>query len=169
MARETWPGASLPAFRPSCYDRSARMSDRPELRSTPRLTANFKVRYESFDQFLTEYTEDLSRGGMFLATRTFLPLNSVITCELYLPGSDDKVRIIGRVAHVMTEAEATGRKRNAGMGIEFLDIPREDADRLLGYLAHMTTGPQPKFSANDLAGNAAMLRKKVTAEILVVD
>ena len=145
------------------------MSDRPELRSTPRLSASFKVRYESFDQFLTEYTEDLSRGGMFLVTKTFLPINSVITCELYLPSSDDKVRIIGRVAHVLTEAEAGRRKRQPGMGIEFLDIPREDADRLLGYLARMTTGPQPKITPADLAGTPAMLRKKVAAEILVVD
>src|SRR5215475_13788647 len=117
MARETCPGASFTVFRPSCYDPSAPMSERPELRSTPRLTANFKVRYESFDQFLTEYTEDLSRGGMFLATKTFLPINSVITCELYLPSSEDKVRIIGRVAHVLTEADAGQRKRKPGMGI----------------------------------------------------
>jgi uncharacterized protein (TIGR02266 family) len=144
------------------------MSDRPEQRSTPRLTANFKVRYESFDQFLTEYTEDLSRGGMFLVTSTFLPLNSVITCELYLPGSEDKVRVIGRVAHVMNEAEARRRARKPGMGIEFLDIPREDADRLLGYLARMTTGPQPKISPAELA-QPAILRKKIAADILVVD
>src|SRR5262249_49593791 len=123
MAREISGVASFTAFRPSCYDRLAQMADRTEQRSTPRLTASFKVRYESFDQFLTEYTEDLCRGGMFLATRTLLPLNSVITCELYLPSSDDKVRIIGRVAHVLTEADATGRKRKPGMGIEFLDIP----------------------------------------------
>jgi uncharacterized protein (TIGR02266 family) len=140
-----------------------------EQRSAPRLAATFKVRYEGFEEFLTEYTEDLSRGGMFLATRSFLPLNSIIACDIYLPGTEEKVRIIGRVAHVLTESEAQKRSRRAGMGIEFLDIPRDDADRLLGYLSRMTGGKaQPQFPAGE-APMPQLTRKKRNAEVLVVD
>jgi uncharacterized protein (TIGR02266 family) len=149
------------------------MSDQPpqQLRLSPRIAATFKVRYQGFDQFLTEYTEDLSRGGMFLATRNFLPLNSIIRCVLYLPGSEAEVRIIGRVRHVMSDAEAKQCGRNPGMGIEFLDLPRDDADRLLGYLARMSaTNAHAKPDAPALKLAAGVhLRKRREAEILVVD
>src|SRR5438093_830778 len=80
----TWCGVSITAFRPSCYDwKGAPMSGPTEQREAARIAATFKVKYESFDQFLTEYTQDLSRGGMFLVTRSFLPKNSVIRCVLF--------------------------------------------------------------------------------------
>jgi uncharacterized protein (TIGR02266 family) len=144
-----------------------------EQRGNQRITATFKVKYEGFAEFLTEYTDDLSRGGMFLVTRNFLPINSIIRCELFLPGTEDRVRIIARVAHVLTEGEAQRVGRKPGMGVEFLDLPREDADRLLGYVQRMATvaaresrmpGARPTQPPA-----STYLRSKRTAEILVVD
>src|SRR5262245_11806607 len=108
-ARGSWPKPAQLAIRasmlaslpigwftgslPSWYDfTGALMSKSPEQRAAARIAATFKVKYESFDQFLVEYTQDLSRGGMFLVTRSFLPKNSVIRCVLYLPGTEDEVR-----------------------------------------------------------------------------
>src|SRR5258706_421597 len=107
-------------------------------RTAPRVGAEFKVRYQRLEQFLEEYTTDLSRGGMFLATTNYQPNNTIIQCVLHLPGGHGEVRVIGRVAHVLDEATAKACGRRAGMGIEFLDVPREDADRLAGYLARVT-------------------------------
>src|SRR5262252_8585766 len=75
----SWPRGWFTGSRPSWYDfAGAFMSRSIDQRAAARIAATFKVKYESFDQFLVEYTQDLSRGGMFLVTRSFLPRNSVI-------------------------------------------------------------------------------------------
>ena len=47
-------------------------------RGAPRVEATFRVSYENVDQLLVAYSSDLSKGGMFLETEQFLPVNAVI-------------------------------------------------------------------------------------------
>ncbi len=97
------------------------MNDR-EKRHSPRIAATFKVEYESFDKFLLEYSEDISQGGIFLASELVLPLGTVVRLILHLPQARESVQVIGQVVHHRTAADAARMKKKTGMGVEFLDI-----------------------------------------------
>src|SRR5262249_35393429 len=56
-----------------------------DFRSEARVEASFRVRYSTPDQLVVADGRDLSKGGMFLATRTFLPVNAVLRVQLELP------------------------------------------------------------------------------------
>jgi uncharacterized protein (TIGR02266 family) len=107
-------------------------------REHPRIEASFKVTYATIDQLVVAYTTDLSRGGMFLATQRFLPVNAVIRLDLELPSDAGKVSVICRVAYVR---EAARDDKAAGMGVEFLDLSGERLDHLERLIAGASGGP----------------------------
>ena len=100
-----------------------------ERRIEPRVEATFRVHYKSVDELIVAYTTDMSSGGLFVATRDFLPSGSVVELEIELPDDGAMVRSLARVAHVVDTDD------RAGMGMEFLN---RDAggivDQLAGYL-----------------------------------
>jgi len=129
------------------------MSDGPvkDTRYRPRHVAEFKVRFKSYDEFFSQYTENISQGGLFIRTDRVREVDQVIRLWLQLPGGPDEVEILGRVAHVRPPAEAAAEGKTPGMGIEFLEMPFEQKQRLndyfLGGLSDVpagggATGPQ---------------------------
>lgn len=116
------------------------------------MEADFSVRYTTIDQLVVAYASDLSKGGMFLATDHFLPVNAVVRLHLELPDSDAEVPVIGRVAYVRPEGDAADKP--AGMGVEFLDLDADClqlieafiAERLRGELAETYVAPMRRLS-----------------------
>src|SRR4249920_1443377 len=66
-------------------------------RESPRVEGVFRVRYATLDQLVVAYSADLSKGGMFLASDQFLPVNSTIRVVLELPGHGGELSISCRV------------------------------------------------------------------------
>jgi uncharacterized protein (TIGR02266 family) len=93
-------------------------------REFPRVEATFKVSYPTIDQLLIAYSSDLSKGGMFLQTDHFLPVNAVVRVQLEL-AEGSEIPVICRVAYVRDTATALASNKPAGMGIEFLDLSAE--------------------------------------------
>jgi DNA-binding response OmpR family regulator/Tfp pilus assembly protein PilZ len=93
----------------------------PDRRTQPRIDAAFRVRYRSFDDFVVAYAKDISQGGLFLDAENLRPVGSVVRIELVLPNDGPTVRIIGRVAYLLTEKDMPSVKKR-GMGVEFLDV-----------------------------------------------
>src|SRR5215475_5840667 len=91
----------------------------------PRVEATFKVSYPSVDQLLVAYSSDLSKGGMFLETEQFLPVNAVIRVNLELGESSAEIPVICRVVHLRDHAAARAAGKPPGMGVEFLDMTAE--------------------------------------------
>jgi len=60
-----------------------------------------RVEYHSFDEFVVAYTEDISRGGLFMVTESMLPIGSIVRLNLVLPNDGPTVRIIARIAYVL--------------------------------------------------------------------
>lgn len=96
------------------------MSD--DQQRAPRVEATFKVSYPNVDQLLVAYSSDLSKGGMFLATEQFLPVNAVIRVNLELGEGSAEIPIICRVVYARDHAAARAVGKPPGMGIEFLDL-----------------------------------------------
>ena len=52
-----------------------------ERREVKRIKAAFRVRYKSLDQFITAYSKNISKGGIFIKTKQFLPLNTIVSVK----------------------------------------------------------------------------------------
>lgn len=80
-----------------------------------------KVSCPNWDDYLDLYTTNLSRGGVFIASRMSAPMGTEIAVELVLPnGSTVKFR--AEVMHLVDEKESTETNRPMGMGVRFIDL-----------------------------------------------
>jgi uncharacterized protein (TIGR02266 family) len=131
-----------------------------EFRSEVRVEAAFRVRYSTLDQLVVADGRDLSKGGMFLATKTFLPINAVLRVQLELPNSPRVLSVIARVAHVRAEEDAAKAGQPAGMGVQFLDISNEDITDLARFISAQTVA-----AAND----AGSVRARALDVVIVDD
>ncbi len=110
----------------------------------PRVEATFRVSYASVDQLLVAYSSDLSKGGMFLQTDEFLPVNAVIRINLELGEGSVEIPIICRVVYVRDTAAARAVAKPAGMGIEFLDMTAECLGLIEAYIAERIGVVEPE-------------------------
>jgi PilZ domain len=82
--------------------------------------------------------ENISMGGAFVRCGQAPPLKSHATLELMVPGVNQPLMLPGKVAFVVTAADASTRKVAAGFAIEFIQpLPpqlQRGLERLLGSI-----------------------------------
>lgn len=109
----------------------------------PRVEATFPVSYPSIDQLLVAYSCDLSKGGMFLQTERFLPVNAVVRINLSLGEGSVEIPIISRVVYVRDAEAARAAGKAPGMGIEFLDLSADCLALIEAYIAERIAQTEP--------------------------
>jgi CheY-like chemotaxis protein/Tfp pilus assembly protein PilZ len=105
------------------------------------------VQYKTVDELVLAYTSDLSRGGMFLKTEEFLPINAVIQVKIELPEGAGEIPAICRVAYVRDRDTAAAQKLPMGMGVEFLDLDREALKIFEDFIIELSGDAQPAQKA----------------------
>jgi hypothetical protein len=86
----------------------------------PRAVATYKVEFDRLGKRITASTEDVSRRGLFVRTVEFLPAGEVVELFVFLD-PQIPVRMVSRVAHVLSREGARALGREPGMGFEFLE------------------------------------------------
>ncbi len=108
----------------------------PRLEEPTRREGRFNVEIEvnvfSDSNFYVGFTENLSGGGLFVATYAVRPLGSVIEMSVRLPGRDQPLILKGEVRWIR---EASASDAWPGMGIQFDAISEEDRTAIVGFLA----------------------------------
>ena len=104
-------------------------------RSSPRVEATFRVCYQSIDELLVAYSSDLSKGGMFLQSDRFMPVNAVIRLQLELEPGAAEISIISRVVYVRDDRTGRAVGKPPGMGIEFLDLSSDCLELIEAFIA----------------------------------
>jgi uncharacterized protein (TIGR02266 family) len=104
-------------------------------REFPRIQGVFRVRYSTVDRLIIAYSHDLSKGGVFLTTSHFLPINAVIKLQIELPENGGQIPITCRVAYLRDKATAEATRKPQGMGIQFLDLQEDGLLRLQRFVA----------------------------------
>src|SRR5690349_15415427 len=84
------------------------------------LEARVQFKFDRFSGFISEYSSNISPGGMFIRTKT--PLSRGQTLDFAFRLGDGFELIKGRGEVVWTRAEDEGSARPAGMGLRFLDL-----------------------------------------------
>ena len=104
------------------WQNAGRMSDGSDRRAaTPRFAARVKVRFRSVEELVTAYTDDISRGGLFVTSTHQLPPGSRVQVQMELPDEGPAARVPAEVAYTLSADEAEKAGRQPGMGMKFLE------------------------------------------------
>mgnify|MGYP006110528605 CR=1 FL=1 len=91
-------------------------------RKSPRAPIELKVEYHRLNAFIADYSSDISRGGLFIATDNPLDLETECYFTLSFPNCGEPITLKGIVTRV-TEGD---EHEPAGMGVKFVfDDPNE--------------------------------------------
>lgn len=103
-----------------------------------RVPARFEVRWASTHEFLVAYSENLSRGGIFVATSTPPALRETVELSLQLPDGKGLARTQAEVVQRVT-VEQAGPHGVAGAGLQFVGSDDEFRQRLDACIEHLLT------------------------------
>jgi uncharacterized protein (TIGR02266 family) len=112
-------------------------------REHPRFEGTYHVQFKTVDELVLAYTSDLSRGGMFVKTDQFLPINAVIQVKIELPEGAGEIPAICRVAFVRDRDAAAEQNLPMGMGVEFLDLTQEALQIFEHFIIELSTDAMP--------------------------
>lgn len=104
-------------------------------RVAPRVPAKLSVRYGSRNsRQLSDFTVNISTGGLFLESENPLPVGTPMTLEFPLPGREQPVICQARVAWINAEGCSARLRLPNGMGMQFLDLSLNDMQAIRDYI-----------------------------------
>jgi uncharacterized protein (TIGR02266 family) len=111
-----------------CIARSEEFGD---MTQTEVCESSIPVRFFATDTPANQYVVNISEGGAFVRTLKPEPVTSIVNVDLYLPGSDAVSCIKAQVAWTR---EPEAGSANSGMGLKFLDIPKDVEASLTAFV-----------------------------------
>jgi uncharacterized protein (TIGR02266 family) len=96
-------------------------SERRRYQRVP-LSLLIQYRFDNLDDFLAEYSTDISIGGMFIRTEEIREEGSLIYLQFYLKDGSKLIEGLGKVVRVNRPDPDGKNKGSCGMGIEFVNF-----------------------------------------------
>jgi type IV pilus assembly protein PilZ len=115
------------------------VSDNRRRQGGDRLPVEVKVDYRTVGSFITDYTKNISRGGLFIRTSLPLDVGERIRLRITLPEGDAPFALDGIVKWVSTLRDR--EKHPPGMGIEFVDFDESVRRQLDTLVRSYSTDP----------------------------
>lgn len=114
-----------------------------ERRENPRIEAHVEVNFESETNFFQGFSEDISDGGLFIATYKLEPVGTVIEVEFTLPTG----HIVRTSAEVrwLRDLRDESDDVHPGMGLRFVELLPEDQRAIQAF----TQARSPLFYDED--------------------
>ncbi|MFN7131121.1 MAG: TIGR02266 family protein [Myxococcales bacterium] len=116
-------------------------------RRADRLHHELLVAYRTVDGFITDWAVNISKGGIFINTRTPLPVGTTVRLIVSLPDAAFPFDLTGRVARVSEFDNSSNEV--PGMGIEFVDVDDDKKNRIERFVDKLKKDlpPEPKKQA----------------------
>jgi type IV pilus assembly protein PilZ len=92
-----------------------------ERRTSPRLQVNVEIGMQTESNFYTGLTQDLSGGGVFVATNQIRQIGERMKVLLTLPGQQETFEILAEVRWVRSTTFSRDVE-DPGMGLRFLQM-----------------------------------------------
>lgn len=99
-------------------------------RHSDRVSVSWDVDCETEDTFLYASIRNVSALGIFVLTRNPLDVGTELTLRFSPPGTTTPFALCGTVQWI-NPVRVLSENRNPGMGVLFVDITREDRQRLV--------------------------------------
>jgi uncharacterized protein (TIGR02266 family) len=111
-------------------------------REAHRVPARMLVRYDKAGgQILTDYTVNLSTGGVFIETsHSFVPGEELIV-SFVLPERVEELRCRARVAWVNAAEQPIKPLLPTGIGVQFLDLSGSERSEILAFVKQRLLSP----------------------------
>lgn len=107
-----------------------------------RIKAQMRVYYGPMPQkMLSEFSVDLSTGGLYLKTESPLPVDESLTLRFTLPEQKGMVTCEARVAWVNAKQNPRKPELPLGMGIQFVEMSLADMKMIKRFLEHNEMEP----------------------------
>jgi uncharacterized protein (TIGR02266 family) len=111
-------------------------------RTTPRFIARLRISYsDNPERLLTNYSINLSTGGVFIETSDYLPVDTLLNIEFILPENGKTIECKGRVAWVNHSELLVNSNLPSGMGLQFLDISLDEMNAVRQYIKNEALMP----------------------------
>lgn len=113
-----------------------------QLRAEPRVETCLSIRYGTANQQqLTNFSVNMSTGGVFIETGNPLPVDTLLTISFTLPDSGKELQCQGRVAWVNVSGQMVTTRLPIGMGIQFHNLSMDKMYALRDYIKKISQQP----------------------------
>jgi len=127
------------------------LNDFEDRRKHPRIELVLKVEYATPSDFIADYIQDMSDGGVFIATKKTFAVGERLTFDISFPGLLSPIRCRGEIRWRRTPESAT-EKEPSGIGVVFEFPSAEEAAKLRRLIDKLTAEPPPAAEAAKPAG-----------------
>ena len=104
-------------------------------RKSERANLIVQVVYHTVDELFAEFARNINEGGLFVETDTPHPVGTEVSLQFKIPGSDEPLHVVGRVAHTTSG----GPGEPPGIGIEFDDLDSQARQRINQLVRRLRT------------------------------
>lgn len=108
-----------------------------QLRKSTRHPARLRINYRcgaDIDRLLSNYSVNLSTGGIFLETAELLPIESPLDVQFILPDDGRVIKCSGRVSWLNHPESIKNKSLPVGMGLQFIDMSLDDVDSIRHFI-----------------------------------
>jgi len=107
-----------------------------------RVKARLPVKYGAGEKAkLTQYSVNLSAGGIFIESNVLLPVNTPLSLEFSLPPSQKQFQCKGRVAWINLPGHTVCHRLPPGMGIQFVDLKLAEQSAVRDFVQMESIAP----------------------------
>jgi uncharacterized protein (TIGR02266 family) len=103
-------------------------------RVAERFDLEVKVDLESDHNFYTGLTQNISAGGLFIATHQLRRIGDYIKVKFSLPGAPSAVSVNTEVRWIRENSLLHRFDGSTGMGVRFIDLSEEASQAILSFL-----------------------------------
>jgi uncharacterized protein (TIGR02266 family) len=105
----------------------------------PAAPVRVRLRYAAFETFIDKFAANVTRGGLFLASRTPRPVGEIFQFEVQLAGGEVALSGDGKVTWVR-EFDPAAPNKPHGMGVQFLRLDGPSREVVNQMLARKAAG-----------------------------
>ena len=109
-------------------------TNQQNVRASERFDLEVKVDLESDHNFYTGLTQNISAGGVFIATNHIRRIGDRITLKFTLPGSEKTIDVETEVRWIRENSALLRVEGAQGMGVRFINLSAEASAMINGFL-----------------------------------
>ncbi len=93
-------------------------------RRAPRIDAELEVTLTGPHNFFNGFTENISNGGLFIATRQTFDIGTEFKINMKL--ENETIEFVAKVAWIRSEDSSSDASIEPGMGLQFVNLSEKD-------------------------------------------
>jgi uncharacterized protein (TIGR02266 family) len=112
----------------------AAQNQQQHVRASERFDLEVKVDLESDHNFYTGLTQNISAGGLFIATNAIRRIGDRITLKFSMPGSGEPLAVETEVRWIRENTALNRVDGATGMGVRFVNLSPQAAAAIQSFL-----------------------------------